>query len=464
MFDSFFDPLAESLGFPAQTLKYLVCMLSTYPLAFFFARVHMPIPMKHLFSIVVSMFFMVFGIGPWEWVIPVASSVVVYLLLILCPRTSSHRIVFLFSMTVIVACHIYLMLLRWISWDLDFTGVQMILTIKLSSIGYNLYDGYLGEKQPDPYKRAHAIKALPTPLEYFGWLFFFPSFLTGPAIEYTEYRDYINLSMFPNKTIPSTFIPAMRPFAIAMVLFPCVAVAPSLVPPTYMITAEFGAQPFYWKIGYMWLSMCFCRFKYYYAWKISEGASNACGVGYRVEKTKEGASEIHWDRAVNVSILPCEFPENFHQMSKEWNVSTAKWLKNYVYDRLAPPPPARPPFHVTLATYAVSALWHGLFPGYYFFFIFAAFGDNLGRSFRRKLRPYFLGSSTLKKFYDVAGIIVTTLTLSYAATTFVLLGGYECYDYLKNMYFIGHLEVLLAIVIMMLVPSPHVPQKFVKVQ
>jgi hypothetical protein len=32
MFDDVFDPLAESLGFPAQTLKYLCCMLSTYPL------------------------------------------------------------------------------------------------------------------------------------------------------------------------------------------------------------------------------------------------------------------------------------------------------------------------------------------------------------------------------------------------------------------------------------------------
>jgi lysophospholipid acyltransferase len=91
------------------------------------------------------------------------------------------------------------MWLRWISWDLDFTGVQMILTIKLTSIGYNYYDGYVGDKQTDPYKRAHAVKTLPSPLEYFGWIFFFPSFLTGPSIEYAEYRDYINLSMFPNK-------------------------------------------------------------------------------------------------------------------------------------------------------------------------------------------------------------------------------------------------------------------------
>jgi lysophospholipid acyltransferase len=84
------------------------------------------------------------------------------------------------------------------------------------------------------------------------------------------------------------------------------------------------------------------------------------------------------DRAVNVSIIPCEFPENFRQMSKEWNTGTAQWLKNYVYDRLAPPK-GRVPFYVTLATYVTSALWHGIFPGYFFFFLFAAFGDNLAR-------------------------------------------------------------------------------------
>jgi hypothetical protein len=58
---------------------------------------------KHLFSIVVSLFFMVFGIGPWEWIVPVASSVIVYVMLLTLPRTSSHRIVFLFSMGVILA-------------------------------------------------------------------------------------------------------------------------------------------------------------------------------------------------------------------------------------------------------------------------------------------------------------------------------------------------------------------------
>jgi hypothetical protein len=88
-------------------------------------------------------------------------------------------------------------------------------------------------------------------------------------------------------------IPALKPFLVALLLFPMVAIGSSMLPPDYMMSVEYGMQPFYWKMGYMWLSMCACRCKYYYAWKISEGASNASGVGYRLVKTDNG-SEVRW--------------------------------------------------------------------------------------------------------------------------------------------------------------------------
>jgi hypothetical protein len=73
---------------------------------------------------------------------------------------------------------------------------------------------------------------------------------------------------------------------------------------------------------------------------------------------------------------------------------------------------------------------------------------------RRKIRPYFLASTTSKTFYDVLGTAITTLTISYAAVTFVLLGGHECLAYLKNMYFAGHIELAVGTLILMFLPTP----------
>ena len=48
-----------------------------------------------------------------------------------------------------------------------------------------------------------------------------------------------------------------------------------------------------------------------------------------------------------------------------WNTSVQSWLKERVYRRL---PKATPRSARMLATFAVSAFWHGVHPGYYLMF------------------------------------------------------------------------------------------------
>jgi len=56
-----------------------------------------------------------------------------------------------------------------------------------------------------------------------------------------------------------------------------------------------------------------------------------------------------------------------------WNINTASWLKNSVYIRTVKNGGKPGPFSV-IATYTVSAIWHGFYGGYYckssHFFIF----------------------------------------------------------------------------------------------
>ena len=55
-----------------------------------------------------------------------------------------------------------------------------------------------------------------------------------------------------------------------------------------------------------------------------------------------------------------------------WNICTGVWLRRYVYERLTPKG-KRPGFAQLMATQLVSAIWHGLYPGYLLFFAGSAF-------------------------------------------------------------------------------------------
>jgi lysophospholipid acyltransferase len=63
-----------------------------------------------------------------------------------------------------------------------------------------------------------------------------------------------------------------------------------------------------------------------------------------------------------------------------WNISTQSWLKYYVYLRLLPnkkDDKSRNSLNVTpmIATFAVSAIWHGFYSGYFVFFTSVALLD-----------------------------------------------------------------------------------------
>jgi D-alanyl-lipoteichoic acid acyltransferase DltB (MBOAT superfamily) len=53
-----------------------------------------------------------------------------------------------------------------------------------------------------PSQEQRAIKKLPSLLEYYGFVFFFAGFLTGPVSEYREYAEFTDRSMFAKEVRP----------------------------------------------------------------------------------------------------------------------------------------------------------------------------------------------------------------------------------------------------------------------
>jgi lysophospholipid acyltransferase len=115
--------------------------------------------------------------------------------------------------------------------------------------------------------------------------------------------------------------------------------------------------------------------KYYGIWKMAEGACILSGIGFNGYKSD---GSLRWDRVTNVSPWTLETSQNNKELLEAWNQNTNKWLRNYLYLRVAARG-KKPGFKSSMATFGTSALWHGFFPGYYLTFISAGFVQTCGK-------------------------------------------------------------------------------------
>ena len=76
-----------------------------------------------------------------DWIHGVISSLVTYLICLISPRKHVHLYVFVWAMGYMTFSHLYRMVFFYMVDQFDFTRTQMVLTMKLTSFAFNLYDG-----------------------------------------------------------------------------------------------------------------------------------------------------------------------------------------------------------------------------------------------------------------------------------------------------------------------------------
>ena len=257
----------------------------------------------------------------------------------------AHVLVFVFMMGYMSLCHVYRIWVDYMGWSLDFTGPQMLLTIKLTSLAYNLFDGthnkgYLKDKLhnnpvslergersvcvvwepvvhyskpantdshhhrvyehlPFPQGRLErvyqgmvnrSIDRVPSVIEFFGYAFNFSSFLAGPAFEIREYLEVASGAKFANEEHgpPSRWASAISLTIQGFVYLALMVVGGAKYPlstlydPAELAVAKTGVLGFLTHCGRAYLSLFFVRCKYYFGWLLSEGGSVFAGFGFEV--------------------------------------------------------------------------------------------------------------------------------------------------------------------------------------
>ncbi|KAI8979241.1 MBOAT, membrane-bound O-acyltransferase family-domain-containing protein [Mycotypha africana] len=379
--DSFFDYLSSSLlgdRIAPDHLKLAVSILSTYPSAILFTHLKSS-NIRHAFSIAYTSFILLYVLKMYDgFTHTLIVSMSSYLLLRSRQVTSTlawvNFTLVMFSMSV---CHIGR---QWKGLEgdtkLDYSGAMMILTIKLSSFGFNVMDGTNVTEKTERTKHMEEMKIAqyPTLLEYFGWVFYFGGFLTGPTCYYMDYFRFIELRTVdhPGKGYAAwkRLLKSLAFMGLLLYLAPTFNYFEALKP-------AWKQRSFWYKMGFIQLSGFLTRGKYYCIWYLSEGACILSGFGYHAERKE-------WNLLTNVNELDVEFAQSYKQLTENWNIGANHWLRNYVYLRFKK---SSTMLGTTWKTYIISAMWHGFQPGFYLFFLILSSMQLLARQARRTLRP-----------------------------------------------------------------------------
>ncbi|CEP64216.1 lysophospholipid acyltransferase LALA0_S10e05160g [Lachancea lanzarotensis] len=351
---------------------------------------------------------------------------------------------------------------------LDITGAQMVLVMKLTAFAWSYHDGNQADQTKlSEFQKARAIKNHPNLLSFMAYTFFYPSLFTGPSFDFADFESWLNCEVF--RDLPDTKKPRRRwttsdpnlrrqipkcgllvLWRVAQGIFWIVlsTILPNYISKEFMFTKAFGQKSFLYKIHYLYILSFLFRLKYYAAWTVSEASCILCGLGYNGYDPL--TKQIKWDRVRNIDIWKFETASNTHEGLEAWNMNTNKWLKHYVYLRIARPG-SKPGFRSTLFTFLTSAFWHGTRPGYYLSFATGALYQSCGKIFRRNLRPLFLNAEgkalPSKILYDVVCFYVMKLAFGYLVQPFVLLelpSSLKCWS---SVYFYLHLGILVTFLI-----------------
>lgn len=434
------DPIEKGLaasGVDLGNFKILLCALLSFPFSAIFKRLpDHNYTLKNVYVVAVSSFY-IFGIlelylGVFSLLV---ASMGTYFITRYLRNNYMPWINLIFLMSYLSYFHLHEQFFQ--QYDpakIDITGALMVMVMKLSSFGWSVHDGKQSKESLTAYTRSRVVKKHPNLLPYLGYSFFYASLLTGPAFDYSDYDLFIHGTLFEDvpesrrpgrrrkRVIPRSGRVALKKtlqgFGWAFIFVQL----PRFIDPDYMFDPEFVSRSFFYRLYYLWGVSFFLRLKYYTIWTISEAGCILCGLGYNGYDSV--TDSFKWDRVQNIDPYGFETGQNVHACLEAWNMNTNKWLKNFVYLRLAREG-KKPGFKSTLMTFLTSAFWHGFRPGYYMTFATGAFLQTVGKIFRRNFRPIFVdkdgNKSLYKPVYDVISYIITQLAFAFVTQPFGIL-------------------------------------------
>ena len=332
----------------------------------------------------------------------------------------------------------------WKAGNIDITGLLMVLTLKVTACALNYQDsGTIAESERNDFQRRRAVETLPGVIEYAGWLMFPCTLVVGPAIEFRDYHDWLHKKgVWGGKGCPSVWGRCALLVAYSQVF----AAVHMIVMQYYTLGntylgADWNDKSVLRKFWELHILGQGSRGKYFFCWVWAEAACVAAGIGFSGYDSESGAPT--WSGCTNVRPMGVEKAATFVEIPHHWNVQTGTWLRHYVYDRTTPRG-KKPGFKQILITQVVSGVWHGLYAGYWLFFVSSAVFLQGSKSMFRWQRAHW--PRRWNFVLDFPHWLLMTVGLNYLCGAFMLVTYEQCMAAWGSVYFIPHWIVLFMLV------------------
>ncbi|KAH9526004.1 Lysophospholipid acyltransferase 1 [Dermatophagoides farinae] len=404
----------------------------------------------HFFTIVPGLIFSWFCFGNQIFHL-ILLSLTSYLLLYIFDYKWIHLMTFFLAMIYLSAIHTHRLVFGDFAgtYQMDISAPIMILVQKITLIAFSLHDGWLIDTTTNQIinheRKKYSIRQKPSLLQYCSYVFDFQTILCGPMIFYNDYHDYLDgntikkygLHHFPPvaKTIWKSLLTCSICAILTMKFVP-------LFPISFLQDEKFMQANFVYKILIIYLVTTGARIKYYFAWKMAESVCNASGLGFTTLTGTD--NQPIYDLATNIRIYDFEMSLSQHDAIAAWNISTVRWLRAAVHIRV-------PKRYSAMATFALSAFWHGFYPGYYLTFATAGLFMAVSKTMRKCIRYRFVHSKHFLNGYHCLTWLITRIMIAYFAFPFVILSLHQSILVYQSIYWSGHLVAIFAWLIVPLI-------------
>lgn len=445
MFDSFVSWGAPIVGMPEDMFRYLVAFFVEIPITLLCRYVPDNQKLKHFLFGFLGMIIAYFVYSTISFSVFI-SMIPVYFIMKYMPNRKGAYLSFAISVGYLIFLHVKRMVDNYMGYTLDFSGLQMVLTIKFTTFAFSVSNANDEEYKCSPYTEKHKIKKYPSLLEFFGYTFFFPAYFSGPSLEYNDYISFIDMSMFDDfgkRAIPP--IPVKRTVTliiemfVLLGLFLLIGYFDLYTTLEYYILDHFELTGVFLRLTLVIIYVELAKVKYYFTWKFAELLSLFLGFGYTGMNKETGETE--WNGFVNVNIYKMEISDSVRQIVANWNIQTEKWLRYYIHERVAQIPALKA--YKNLITNMMSAFWHGFYPGYYIAFACLTLQQKFQYVLHTQLRPLLTEKygekSTAMKCYKIFNYLYTPYGMLYSFAAFVLLSFKNVWTLYKGTYFIPHI-------------------------
>ena len=293
-------------------------------------------------------------------------------------RKLSPLYVLLGTMLQLSVLNIHRMFFDFAGWAIDdVSTIYMVNLAKYSSFAYSYDDGGkdIKEIRSDHLKKERIVE-MPSLIEFASYIYFYPTTIVGPFVEYKDYMNFIELKEeYANLTsnLGYVFYQGFEKLFLGIFFVAFFALYGDVYPMYAVGKAEFREKypNFWYRILYMYLCGPVGRAKYYVAWLLTYSSLIFSGMAYGENINKEGIKVRDVEKGTYGSILYNEVGMNSTEKMKYWNTSIHLWLKYNVYVRVLGSKGRFKNNRVVAAfcTYALSAIWHGFYPSYYVSFL-----------------------------------------------------------------------------------------------